>query len=129
MLLHGCHCHSRTRKVNDMKKIRVLSCPFCKEELEIVGKGHYFAHKNNNCILRHLCFEIDDDEAVKLWNTRKPIKRIVERLEQQKQQYKRREDDAKNINMTIQISEKYYGKSCSYDHAIEIVKEEGDLND
>jgi hypothetical protein len=60
----------------------VLSCPFCKEELEIVGKGHYFAHKTNGCILQHLCFEIDDDEAVEKWNTRKPVERILERLEE-----------------------------------------------
>ncbi len=60
---------------------QLKTCPFCNEGLEIVGNGHYYAHKTNGCILQHLCFECDDVEAIKVWNTRKPMDRIVERLE------------------------------------------------
>ena len=37
---------------------------------------------------------------------------------------KRREKDFENINVTVQIHSKYYGKARSYEHAINIVKEE-----
>lgn len=70
-----------------MSEIKLKECPFCGEELEVVGKGHYFAHKINGCILQHLCFDIDNQEAIEQWNTRKPMDRIVERLEQYQQEY------------------------------------------
>ena len=77
-----------------MSEKSLLPCPFCKTELEIIGKGHYFAHKTNNgCILQHLCFEIDDEEAVKAWNTRKPMEAVVaELVELRKQGYCQRVD-------------------------------------
>lgn len=59
----------------------IKRCPFCDEELEVVGNGHYFAHKINGCILQHLCFETDDKEGIERWNTRKPMQEIVKRLE------------------------------------------------
>ena len=108
-----------------MKKITVLSCPFCKEELEVVGKGHYFAHKINGCILQHLCFEIDDDEAVKRWNIRKPMERILERLEECKETHDRRLLSKKET-ASFKIKELQF--SGCYQNAIEIVKEEGGIN-
>ena len=90
-----------------MSEMELLNCPFCKEELEIVGKGHYFAHKTNNgCILQHLCFEIDDDEAVAAWNNRKPVEDVLERLEKKIQ-------PLHNVNWNSAMEE-----------AIEIIKEE-----
>lgn len=105
-----------------MKKITVLSCPFCNEELEIVGKGHYFAHKTNGCILQHLCFEIDDDEAVKRWNTRKPIDDIVERLEEARFWTASSFDEDGYCNDDSQ-------EVVYLDKAIEIVKEVGGFCD
>ena len=49
---------------------------------------------------------------------------IIKKLEQQAEQYYRREKDFENINVTVQIHSKYYGKARSYEHAINIVKEE-----
>ena len=66
-----------------MSEIKLKRCPFCNEELEVVGKGHYFAHKTNGCILQHLCFETDDEEVVNRWNTRKSMQEIVEILEEE----------------------------------------------
>ena len=57
-------------------------CPFCGAKLELV-REHYWCHPTDEkCILRHLCFEVDDLEGVELWNTRKPMERIVEYLEE-----------------------------------------------
>lgn len=46
-------------------------CPFCGEELQILGENHYYAHTINGCVLQHLCFEVNDKKAIKAWNTRK----------------------------------------------------------
>lgn len=64
-----------------MSEVKLLPCPFCGEQLEVVGKNHYFAHKINGCILQHLAFETNDQTGIGLWNTRKPMEQIVERLE------------------------------------------------
>ena len=61
------------------------------------------------------------------WNTRKPMERIVERLEQQAKQYNRRANELVEKSTEAGIHNK--GKACSYEHAIEIVKEEGGMND
>ena len=90
---------------------KLLNCPFCREELEVVGKDHYLAHKTNGCILQHLCFESDDNEAIKAWNTRKPMERIIERLEDNKWERPRNSQ---------QLSANY-----AIEDAIETVKEEG----
>lgn len=88
-----------------MSDIKLLPCPFCNEELEVVGKRRYYAHKTNGCILQHLCFETDDVEAIKYWNTRKPMERIVERLEELE-------------NMNKELVEEYMKKPYSIDNSI-----------
>lgn len=95
-----------------MSEIKLLPCPFCNEELEIVGKGHYFAHKINDCILQHLCFAKDDEEAIELWNTRKPMERIIERFEEE-------------IEQNPEASLREY--RAGFYKAIEICKEEGGI--
>ena len=89
---------------------QLAKCPFCNEELEVVGKGHYFAHKINGCILQHLCFETDDEEAIELWNTRKPIESILERLQ-------KKIKPLHNANWNE-----------AFEESIEIVKEEGGID-
>lgn len=109
-----------------MKEITVLSCPFCKEELEVVGKGHYFAHKTNGCILQHLCFEMDDDEAVKLWNTRVPMERILEQLETLAEKHMSNSEKAAELGKAYEKHMILNGaKGMAFEEAIEIVKEEG----
>ena len=109
--------------MNDKK---LLPCPFC-------GGEAFFATEGGNWIACKLCGAETDyferaKEAINAWNTRKPMERIVERLEQQAEQYHRREKEHEDKNITVQISKKYFGKACSYEHAIDIVKEEGGLN-
>lgn len=73
--IHQCECEK------PMTNVELLRCPFCDEELEVVGKNHYFAHKINGCILQHFAFETDDQTGIDLWNTRKPMEQIAEKLE------------------------------------------------
>lgn len=50
------------------------------------------------------------------------VDKVVEQLEQQKNQYFRRAEEIKNGFGENSESEKNYGKACSYEYAIEIVK-------
>ena len=63
-------------------------------------------------------------EVLKDYDDKKTtLERIVERLEQQEKQYAGRAKEASIIGSKLYY-EKYFGKACSYGHAIEIVKEE-----
>lgn len=53
------------------------------------------------------------------------VDKVVEQLEQQKNQYFSRAEEIKNKFGENYESQKNYGKACSYDHAIEIVKSTG----
>lgn len=53
------------------------------------------------------------------------IEAVVKELEEQAKQYHRREKNCEGKNITVKLSEKFYGKACSYEHAIEIVKRGG----
>jgi hypothetical protein len=64
---------------------------------------------------------LDETEII-----RKAFERVVERLKQQEEQYKARSQKCKELNYP-QGADKHYGKACSYNHAIEIVKEEGGI--
>lgn len=56
------------------------------------------------------------------WNTRTPVDKMIERLEQQAQQYRRRCNEHVEKGF-VAMGDKYLGKACSYEHAIEIIKE------
>ena len=120
-------------------------CPFCGGEAEIVDEKRYCGNEGYS-VKFVKCRECDvctkerisdgyfneyctDEEIAELWNTRKPMERIVERLEQQRKQYKRRAEEQEGVNLTVKISEKFFGKACSYEHAIKIVKEESGINE
>ena len=95
---------------------KLLPCPFCGGEAE-------WGHKDKNwirckkCSCESLYYENKDD-AIKFWNTRKPIERIVERLEEVKM----------NHFLTIantgdgKLDFAYEKVGNAFDKAIEIVK-------
>lgn len=67
-----------------IKKLK--NCPFCGEQLQILGENHYYAHPTNGCILQHLCFEVDDKESIEAWNTRKPIEDQIQEMQDEIQE-------------------------------------------
>ncbi len=102
-----------------MSETKLLPCPFCGGEAMFRPVGytvdlHPYSRVNEECgdVECTKChirtpFKVGKSEAVKSWNTRKPIDRILERLEDMYQPcYLCRED------------------RCAIDRAIEIVKEE-----
>lgn len=116
-----------------MSDERLLPCPFCGGEAYINydtmvdERRIYWAQvlckrcHARSCGSWSNSYTNAEKKEVKAWNTRKPMERIVEQLEQQKQQYKRRSEEAAHVLH----GEHFFGKMCSYDHAIKIVKAGG----
>ena len=102
-----------------MSEIKLLPCPFCGGEAEI-GEFHLLDKEYRVCCKEcrsRTPFSTSRDRVIKQWNTRKPMERIVERLEEEKEQ---------KISATkteINLRKAHFKK------AIELVKEEGVLNE
>lgn len=70
------------------------------------------------------CVWNDATEVVKAQPTAYDVEKVVAELEQQAEQYRNRgfEHEQKGFSA---MADKYYGKQCSYLHAIDIVKAGG----
>ena len=97
-------------RLSEKQKDGYTDCVFvrCKDCYASTKKIEYNAriHKNDS----------EYDEAKQLWNTRKPMERIVEKLEESYRLY------------AIGFNAEDRGGYDAYSDAIEIVKEEGGLN-
>jgi Lar family restriction alleviation protein len=102
-----------------MSEKKLLDCPFCGGEAR-------FSTEDGNWINCKSCGAETDyfeqrEEAIKAWNTRVPMQKIVERLEEQQEESDRL--------YAIYFNAEDRGSYDAYSYAIEIVKEEGGLND
>jgi Lar family restriction alleviation protein len=95
-ILGNCHAHTviEMQKITGgrtMSETKLLSCPFCGGEAELIG--HYIKGVANNyqyfvrckqCKARPQSFNTfkKPEKAIEVWNTRKPMERIVENLEE-----------------------------------------------
>lgn len=99
----------------------LLNCPFCGGEAEFATSDRHWIWCKNCGVETEYCYETDD--AIKAWNTRKPMDRIVERLEAMKMRY----------FLTIantgdeKLDAVYEEVGNAIDKAIEIIKEEGQI--
>lgn len=104
----------------------LLSCPFCGGEAQLKefnyldGKINYFVECDyTECGVVTETADFDTpEEAIKAWNTRKPLERIVERLEESK-------GIVIDERGEVLYQEDYF---IDIDDAIAIVKGEGGLN-
>lgn len=111
------------RVVWTMSDTKLLPCPFCGGEAkvcngsnEIVGSQYLVRCKGLNCTLRPKTeWHETLDEAVRHWNTRKPIDKVVEQLEERKGVYI--DENGKEL-----FQEDYF---IDIDDAIEIVRKGG----
>ena len=90
-------------------------CPFCGGEASLCN---YYFVQCKKCGISTLTF-ITKEEAIKAWNTRKPMQNIVERLEHFNEETFYRANGRSNGKTLA------YGYSQGIRKAIEIVKEEG----
>ena len=101
-----------------MSDKRIKPCPCCESTdvgTEFVGKMEYVICRS--CGLQTLAF-FEKGQAIKRWNTRKPMERIVERLEERASAHERIMLGCANVeerHLHCRISDEYK-------QAIEIVK-------
>ena len=85
----------------------------------------FFEHPYNGCILSGKKV-LESEHDVKAWNTRKPMERIVERLEEKSEEH----DEARRIahgKGLYNVEEIQESKASCFMEAIEIIKEEGGI--
>lgn len=82
-----------------MSETKLLRCPFCGEKMIPSHKmlkhpnGYlkwFRFHPDNKCFLSAFSIDLRETERVEAWNTRKPMDRIVKRLEEEIRNYETR---------------------------------------
>ena len=105
-----------------MSEIKLLRCPFCGGEAELL-KGQCEIDNYVMCLECRSKTKLYNTKAsaIKAWNTRKPMQNIVKRLK------KKHEESTNDYHDLQDVS--CLGGMNAYRNAIEIVKEEGGLNE
>ena len=117
-----------------MSEIKLLRCPFCGGEAELL-KGQCEIDNYVMCLECRSKTKLYNTKAsaIKAWNTRKPMQNIVERLEEEHMAlFSAKQEISFAMYRDKSIAEKarvLQEKQLSIHQAIEIVKEEGGLND
>lgn len=121
-----------------MSKEELKPCPFCgsKVTVQVIPPHTHKLTKwipdcNGKVIIECKCgcsiMRDTEEEAIIHWNTRKPIEKMVEQLEQQIKQYRTRAGQYEKRGAEIEYR-RMFSKACSYEHAVKIVKR-GGVND
>lgn len=64
---------------------KLKPCPFCGKKLIVIHRWWTHTYEDSkNCFEGTAAIPVDDEEAIRMWNTRKPMDRIVEQLEEVK---------------------------------------------
>ena len=109
-----------------MQNDKLLNCPFCGGEAEMTWQRHGF----DTMIYWIFCREcgckqvssIHKEAVINAWNTRKPMERIVEQLEKEKEKANERAMTENSMHGHTLDFESFYGQRMAYCQAIEIVK-------
>ena len=110
-----------------MSEIKLLPCPFCGGEAELVrqhsgvsDKIYIVSCKNEECeaSLGHFCES--KEMAIESWNTRKPMERIVTKLKEARA-------ECKELQRSTTDAYGYMKMKRGIDCGIDIVKEEGGI--
>lgn len=114
-----------------MSEIKLLPCPFCGGEASLKRdqKDDFVEYSvgcyNRGCVCAaHTYCYYDKEEAIRDWNTRKPMERILTRLEELNERAITGDciSDLRNDKKCFEECE-----ACYMNIAIEIVKEEGGI--
>ena len=114
-----------------MSEIKLLHCPFCGGEASLckIKDADLWIVKcwNRGCKMRPRTDECESkEEAIAIWNTRKPMERIVERLEQKVDEHANNGQYFGADGWTDHEAKEVLQQK-TYEKAIEIVKEEGGI--
>lgn len=128
-----------SEKNDRMNEKRLKKCPFCGGEarLEQVPSATWdkfvVTCKSPKCCAFYIgyCDEGLYDtrtKAIESWNTRVPMQKIVERLEKDSKHWWKMKQEALKFNEGDLVN-RYDAFEIASNNAIDIVKEEGGLND
>lgn len=100
------------------------NCPFCGGEATLV---HGICELDNyvvcqKCLSKTKVFNTKES-AIKTWNTRRPVERILERLEEKGAECKERAKEELN-EFCLEMFHAYENEADGIKKAIEIIKEE-----
>lgn len=115
-----------------MSEIKLLPCPFCGGSKLYIWERNYFSQKHStvSCIECHVSQTGDGfktrEEAIKSWNTRKPMQEILERLENESR-YSEEAKEYARVNNPLQF-ERCDSYLSAIDNAIQIVREVGGID-
>ena len=103
---------------------RILPCPFCGGEAKLMRfpkceRKYVVICENEQCMASVGNYSYSKEKAIKAWNTRKPLERIVERLEEQAEECRKYWQEFGD--------EDSFGGMNAYCAAVKIVKEEGGI--
>ena len=115
-----------------MKETELKPCPFCDGEAEIhsicswreTGGDEMFFVRCGGCLTRTRYFGTKKS-AILMWNNRKPMREIVEYLQEQCERENKRFKDTVGTEM----GERHFGWLSGLDEAIHKVKEVGGLDE
>lgn len=103
-----------SKEISKEKTNRLLNCPFCGGEALLRG---FFFVQCIKCGVSTLTY-LTEIDAIKAWNTRKPMQNIVEQLEEAMRECRNGLDEDYDFGMHQGLRD-----------AIEIVREEGGMNE
>ena len=125
-----------------MSEIKLLPCPFCGGEAEVKFKFVTYNHDCHRTDFYVRCKKCDcqtgawvDSEEVagRIWNTRKPMQEILERLEDLKQHNlneAQKCSEFENFQVYMNDNRGFYRDNAKcYEVAIGVVKEVGGMNE
>jgi hypothetical protein len=111
-----------------MSEIKLKRCPFCGGEVAMNqdDDGYYVSCSKDGCVV--MTNSYTEEEAIEVWNTRKPMQEIVERLEESIKFYDEKKKEAyddkdwEDFDRNMHINHGVY-------EALAIVKKVGGMND
>lgn len=110
----------------DMSTDIIKRCPFCGGEVFVYYSGSQFQFAEvvcNECGCHSDRKKIE--EAITAWNTRKPVERILERLEELMEKYMNNSEKAAELGKAYEKHVVYNGaKGMAFEKAIEIIQGE-----
>ena len=111
-----------------MSEIKLLRCPFCGGEAELL-KGQCEIDNYVMCLECRSKTKLYNTKAsaIKAWNTRKPMQNIVERLEEENTLLKEQRTEAIEYD-DEQIIFAANNQIRAFDYSLRVIKEEGGMN-
>ena len=111
-----------------MSETKLLPCPFCGGEAEMIKRKSNFPYIHGVWCIGCKCrtsFEKSEEIAIEKWNTRKPVDDVLERLEELMEKAMSNSEKAAELGKAYEKHMIFNGaKGTAFEEAIDIVKEE-----